>query len=152
MLNQRGIALIEIIVAMFITLVGFLGMMTVQIMSVSGTTVARNETAAMNLAQALVEKLARTSYSNAAFNTGLHSAAAGDSDVTGGLVRANPIFSNNSTASTGVPNVQFTRTWTVTDQTVNTQILKKVVVEVRWGEGTMGQKTRTLTFWKSQFY
>lgn len=152
MLNQRGITLTEVIVAMFIALVGFLGMMTVQITSVAGTTVARNETAATNLAQALVEKFARTPYSNAAFNTGLHSAAAGDSDVTSGLVRANPIFSNNSTAAAGVPGVKFTRSWTVVDQTVNGQTLKKVTIEVKWGEGTLGEKRRKLTFWKSLFY
>lgn len=155
MLNQRGDTLVEMMVAMLIGIVGFLGMMAVQITSMTGTSAAKNETTAVNLGQGLTEKLTFASYTSASLSGGLWPANSPTvhptaTDITNGFVRGMTVFADNSSATLGAPGA-FTRTWSVMDNYSGTG-QKMVSVQVTWGNASAGQKQRSFRFVKSQNY
>lgn len=149
MLNEKGVTLVELMVAMMIGIIGFLGMMTVQITSMSATTLAKNETAAVNLAQGLLEKFTFKPYTAVALYAG--SGHPWTTDVDNGVVPANPILPDGKAWTSGAAGTRFTRTWSVVDN-YNNSGQKMVTVEVKWGEAQLGEKKRTFRMLKSQFY
>lgn len=148
MLNQKGFTLVELLVAMIIGIIGFLGMMAVQITSIAATTVARNENAATLLGHGLTERFTFSAYTAAALTSG--STHPTSTDLANRFVHPNPIFANGSTASSA-PGTQFTQTWTVLDNYSGSG-QKMVTVRVTWGESGGAQKVRSFRYYKSQFY
>lgn len=149
MLNQKGVTLVELLVAMVIGIIGFLGMMAVQITSIGATNVARNENAATMLGHGLTERFTFSAYTAAALTSG--STHPTSTDLANRFVHLNPIFANGSTASAAGIGTRYTRTWDVMDNYSGTG-QKMVTVRVTWGESGGTQKVRSFRYYKSQFY
>lgn len=60
--NQRGVSLIEMMIAMFLLMVGFLAVITVLWSSAQSGSFSRNMTTAANLNQDIMERLTSLSY------------------------------------------------------------------------------------------
>ena len=105
--SQRGITLIEIVVAMLIFAIGISAAMRTLPDSNRATSRSRNITTATNLAQEQIEILTASPYSSADLTAGTHNDP------------RNPIQRH------------FTRSWTVTDNTPVAN-MKRVVITVRY--------------------
>lgn len=135
---------------MVIGIIGFLGMMAVQITSIAATNVARNENAATMLGHGLTERFTFAAYTAAALTTSGNTHPS-STDLANRFVHPNPIFANGSTASASGPGTRYTQTWNVMDNYSGTG-LKMVTVRVSWGESAGVTKVRSFRYYKSQFY
>jgi len=117
--SEKGIGLIEIIIAILIFGIGITAAIRTLPVSNTATTRARNLTVATNLAQEKIEELMSFPYSSADLNAGDHV------DPDNPLERI------------------FTRTWNVTDNVPVTD-MKRVIVTVTYTSNS-GDNSSTLT-------
>jgi prepilin-type N-terminal cleavage/methylation domain-containing protein len=118
--SNKGVGLVEIIIAMLIFAVGITAALKTLPESNRATSRSRNLTTATNLAQQKVEELMGVPYSNADLNAGNHT----DSE--------NPI------------NTIYNRVWDVTDDSPVTN-MKLVIVTVTYESGDSEDNSVTLT-------
>jgi Tfp pilus assembly protein PilV len=118
--SEKGIGLIEIIIAMLIFAIGITAAIRTLPVSNTATTRSKNLTTATNLAQQKIEELMGVPYSDAELNAGDHN----DQD--------NPL------------ERIFTRTWTVTDNTPVPD-MKTVTVTVTYQAGSSNDNSVTLS-------
>jgi type II secretory pathway pseudopilin PulG len=119
--SEKGIGLIEIIIAILIFGIGITAAMRTLPVSNTATTRARNLTVATNLAQEKIEELMSTPYISADLAAGDHV------DPDNPLERI------------------FTRTWSVTDN-VPVADMKRVVVTVTYTSGEKDNSTTLTTY------
>ena len=117
--NQKGIGLVEIIIAILIFAVGISIALRVLPISNTATSRARNLTVATNLAQEKIEELMSSPFNSADLSAGDHA------DTQNPLQR------------------HFTRSWSVTDD-VPMSDMKRVAITVSFSSGS-NDSTVTLT-------
>jgi type IV pilus assembly protein PilV len=118
--SEKGIGLIEIIIAMLIFAIGITAAIRTLPVSNTATTRSKNLTTATNLAQQKIEELMGIPYSDAELNAGDHN------DADNPLERI------------------FTRTWTVTDNTPVPD-MKTITVTVTYQAGSDSDNSVTLS-------
>jgi prepilin-type N-terminal cleavage/methylation domain-containing protein len=119
--SQRGLSLLELLIALVIVSVALVAAAEMQVASISGNAFSNNATVATRLAQNKMEELKKLSNSDAALT-------AGDHDE--GVLPGSQIFS---------------RSYTVTDLSAE---LKQVTVSVSWTDKS--QRTITLSTMKAK--
>ncbi len=149
--GQLGFSLIEVMVALIILAIGFLGVSLMQVMSISGNTFSKEMVVATELGQDMLEKLKTMEYSttttnNALLATGNHPDS---TDVADNLAPVSdtdgvPCTCNDAPCIKGTDNIVderglqvgplvYMRTWAVTDNTPATDT-KEIAVTVGWME------------------
>lgn len=123
--SQRGVGLIEIIVAILIFSIGISAAMRTLPDSNKATTRARNISIATNLAQEKIEELMGTPFNSAELSAGNHNDP------------RNPL------------ELHFTRTWSVTDN-VPASDMKHVVVTVSYTSGSNDNSVALNTYLTSR--
>ena len=124
-LSNKGVGLVEIIIAMLIFAVGITAALRTLPDSNRATSRSRNLTTATNLAQQKVEELMGTPYSNADLTAGAHT----DAD--------NPI------------ETIYNRVWNVTDNAPLTD-MKQVTVTVTYDSGSKDNSVTLTTYLTSR--
>ncbi len=123
--SQKGIGLVEIIIAILIFGIGITAAMRTLPESNTATTRSRNLTVATNLAQEKIEELMGTPLNDAQFSAGNHT------DSLNPLERI------------------FTRTWSVTDNVPLTD-MKQVTVTVSYTSGSSDNSVTLTTYLTSR--
>ncbi|MCK4537299.1 MAG: prepilin-type N-terminal cleavage/methylation domain-containing protein [Candidatus Krumholzibacteria bacterium] len=123
--SNKGVGLVEIIIAMLIFAVGITAALRTLPDSNRATSRSRNLTIATNLAQQKIEELMGAPYSNADLNAGAHT----DPD--------NPI------------ETIFSRAWSVTDNVPLTD-MKQVIVTVTYDSGSKDNSVTLTTYLTSR--
>ncbi len=111
--RENGFLLIEMLVVLLILGIGLLGILAESSAAVRGNRFADQATAGTGLAQAKIEELKSMRFDDLA------------SGADGSLLDAN-----------GAAGGLFTRSWTVTSQTINGVSAKQMTVTVSWPETT----------------
>jgi len=122
--SDRGLTLIEVIVAFTILAIAGLGLFSVGSLSTVGNTRNADQVAAGALASAKLEDLRNTSFDSLASST-----------------------SNESLTAGGASGGEFSRSWTVTNTTISglTTQAKTLTVTVSWtGGGTVSMSTMVI--------
>jgi prepilin-type N-terminal cleavage/methylation domain-containing protein len=114
--RERGFTLVELLIALALSMIGLLGLMALQISAIKGNASSRNFAEATALAQEKLEKLQVVPYANVAASTET-------------ALGANP-------ASTQTP---YTRTVTIISDNGTTKVIE---VEVSWPDEYVANKTR----------
>lgn len=123
--SQKGIGLVEIIIAILIFAIGISAAIRTLPESNTATTRSRNLTIATNLAQEKIEELMGAPFSDAQLNAGAHS------DPRNPLERI------------------FTRTWSVTDNVPLTD-MKRIAVTVTYTSGSDDNSVTLTTYLTSR--
>lgn len=123
--SEKGIGLIEIIIAMLIFAIGISAALRMLPVSNKATSRSRNLTRATNLAQEKIEELMATPLNHADLNAGNHT------DVN------NPI------------DLHYSRSWNVTDNVPVTD-MKRVTVTVSFNTGSADSMTTLTTYLTSR--
>jgi prepilin-type N-terminal cleavage/methylation domain-containing protein len=118
MVKEKGFTLVELLVALALSMVGLLGLISLQMVAIKGNANSRNYAEATALAQEKMEELQVLPYANV---------------VAGaeGPMGANP-------ASTLKP---YTRTWTILSDNGTTKVIE---VDVSWNDEYVAGKTRVV--------
>ena len=152
--GQKGLTLIEVLVALTILAIGLLGVSLMQVMSITGNTYSRQMAVATELAQDMLEKFGASTYTATAEDSSLSAGNHPDANDVPGLAPA--VFNagavddcdhpGNTVDERGLqigPTV-YIRTWTVTDNNPATD-MKTIVVTVCWEErDTTGTTARSV--------
>jgi prepilin-type N-terminal cleavage/methylation domain-containing protein len=140
---ERGVTLIEMMVALAIFSVGALGLVRLLYASFEGNASAKHFTQATALAQSKLDALMMQRYDAAALTAGTHNEATSIGPL-GTPYNATGGAAGSFTANDGT----FARSWTVTESDVNTQNpgndLKTITVQVRWYDPALRSSRRGL--------
>lgn len=130
--GQKGLTLIEVLIALTILSIGLLGVALMQVTSISGGMFGREMAVSTTLGQDMLEKLRTLEYTSLTTDNALLSGNHPDStDVSDGL--AVGVGSANITDERGQttgPQI-YTRTWSVTDSSPATN-MKTLTVTISW--------------------
>ena len=141
MSRQKGLSLIETVVAILILSVGALAAATMQVTSTKANQAANNRQVAANLARQLLEAAEARSYIHADLTT-TGGFVAPPSALNGG---SNPINAEGLGSGTGR---SFTRTWwiqTTGGTTPTTVNFKTITVRVAWNQAGTPQQLEVST-------
>lgn len=133
--NQRGISLIEILVAMVIGSIGFLALATMQTTAMHGNTFSSTTTDATTLAQGQMEELMRLTYSALTTDTELVDT---DGDGDAGLNDATAATADSSLLAQTQNNLNYDIFWNISDDSLISNT-KTVNVIVAWTDPMNGQ-------------
>jgi type IV pilus modification protein PilV len=120
--RDKGFTLVELLIALAISLVGLMGLMALQLLAVRSNANSRNFAEATALAQEKIESLQATSYVSIAAGT---------------------TTENNLGATPGATLAPYTRTTTVSDN----GSFKTITVAASWTDDYRTNKTHTVTLY-----
>ncbi|MBI4837934.1 MAG: prepilin-type N-terminal cleavage/methylation domain-containing protein [Nitrospirae bacterium] len=131
-LRNKGLTLIEVLIALTILSIGLLGVALMQVTSISGGMFGREMAVSTTLGQDILEKLRTLEYTSLNTDNALLSGSHPDStDVSDGLaVGADSANITDERGQTTGPLI-YTRTWTVTDNTPAAN-MKTITVTISW--------------------
>lgn len=135
--NDKGFTLVELMVAVVITVIAFAGLATMEIACINGNSIASNVTTGITLAQDTMEELKSLNINdpklddtNASNNVNLREGIEDFADV-GSLATADDGHREENIDAKGNPGGMYTRFWNVADDTpIDGQ--KTLVVIVTW--------------------
>lgn len=161
--SNRGVTLIEVLVALTILAIGLLGVALMQVMSITGNTFSKEMAVATELGQDMLEKLRTLEYTDTVEDTALIEgnhpttddvnadwAPAVDTDGN-----ATNVLSCNSTTNLvderglQVGSNLYIRTWNVVDNSPTTD-MKSIAVTVCWQEKGTADRLVTISAVKVQ--
>ncbi len=159
--GELGFSLVEVLVALVILAIGFLGVSLMQVMSISGNTFSKEITVATQLGQDMCEKLKTLEYSATTTDPALYTVGEATSETNphpfSGDVNRDLDGDGNTTdlaVALGTNNIIdergqtvgpriYTRTWIVTNNQPYA-ISKRIDITVSWMEKGKTQRSVTL--------
>lgn len=131
--HQKGLTLVEVLVATTILTIGLLGVALMQVMSITGNTFSKEMEVATQLSQDMIERLKGMPYDDNALHGGAHPTQI---DVGNGLAPApsgdpNNVIDERGQWGAGSGLRLYTRTWDVDDNSP-VQGMKTITVTVSW--------------------
>ncbi len=165
--GQKGLTLIEVLVALTILAIGLLGVALMQVMSITGNTYSREMAVATELAQDMLEKLQASTYTATVEDSALAGSVSPGTDhptaidmgngLTPGVFNPTPVDDCDhpgnivderglwpAVATTPGP-LLYTRTWNVTNDGLGANTnMKTITVIVCWHDRTGDDHTVTL--------
>jgi len=139
--GQKGLTLIEVLVAVTLLAIGLLGVAMMQVTSISSNAFSREMSVATELGQDLIEKLKSSTYTAATEDPTLIATVTHTNAElfdAFGHAQPNPIDGRGmatDAAGASVPLRLYTRIWTVTDNTPAAN-MKSIEVRVEWNDNT----------------
>ena len=138
--NNQGFTVVELMVAVVITVIAFVGLATMEIACINGNSIASNVTTGMTMAQDTMEELKclhindpRLDDNNVSNNVNLRDGIEDFADV-GSLATADDGHREENIDAKGNPGGAYTRFWNVADDTpLDGQ--KTLMVIVTWRDG-----------------
>jgi type IV pilus assembly protein PilV len=148
--SQKGLTLIEVLVALTILAIGLLGVALMQVSSISGNVYSKEMAIATELGQDMIEKLKTSTYTSTVVDSTLTAGAHTNAELSNanGNPQPNPIDGrgmSTNLAGASVPLLLYTRIWNVTDNGLGTGTnMKTIVVTVSWAEKGNALNTRSI--------
>lgn len=132
--GQKGLTLVEVLVAVTILTIGLLGVALMQVMSITGNTFSKEMEVATGLSQDMMERLKGMDYNDPALRGGVNHPT--QADVANGLAPAPVGDANNLIDERGQWGANaglriYTRTWNIVDNSPAPG-MKSITVTVSW--------------------
>ncbi len=154
--SQKGLTLIEVLVALTILAIGLLGVALMQVISITGNTFSKEMAVATELGQDMLEKLRTFEYTETVEDPTLTEAGSphDNSELSNatGFAQPNPLDARGmrtDAAGVDLPLRLYTRTWTVVDDDPVID-MKTIAVTVSWQEKGTTDRSVTISAVKVQ--